>query len=411
MARVTRPALRCGGAFFAVPQGAVPVAAPLLRPVPGAPRDLLGLALLGGQAVPAYAPGGTAGPCWLAGDGLLLCGDELREVDEGLVRPFHPAAPRAPATAILPGPARPQPAVAPARPQPAVAPAPEAALLDLDLGTACLRLPVTMVLRVLPMPAVTPPPGRLPGALGLVLARGIGPVLLLDAGWLDPAASRPDLGEDASPGGAALPLLAVLVVEGRLCALPCRRVVPATAAPALPMALVLDRMAGPQGAALLALAPLARPAPPPVAIATRGLLLAEAGGILFAVAAEEVAAVVPPQALAPWAGGALQGIAAHRGAVLPVIDGGAVLGGRPVLADGAQPPLLRLAGPRPVALAVGAVLGLRHLPDSTIQPVAGEGLLSAIAEHEGRPLVICRAAALAAALAAPAVPPPAGAAA
>jgi chemotaxis signal transduction protein len=391
---MTSTALRCGETFFAVPQGATPVATPLLRPVPGAPQGLLGLALLGGRAVPAYAPGGTTGPCWLAADGLLLCGEELCEVDDSLVRPFHPAATQLPAAAILPGPARPQPT--------AVPPA-EAALLDLDLGGACLRVPVAMVLRVLPMPEVTPPPGRPPGALGLVLAQGIGPVLLLAAGWLDPATTR--------PGDATMPLLAVLVVEGRLCALPCRQVVPATAAPALPVALLLERLAGPQGSALLALAPLARPALPAIAIATRGLLLAEAGGILFAVAAEEVAAVVPPQALAPWAGGALQGIAAHRGAVLPVIDGGAVLGGRPVLVAGAQPPLLRLAGPRPVAVAVGAVLGLRHLPESAIQAVAGDGLLSAVAEHEGRPLVVCRAAALAAALAVPLAPPPAGAAA
>jgi chemotaxis signal transduction protein len=381
---MTSPALRCGDTFFALPQGAKPVSAPVLRPLPGAPRGLLGLALLDGRAVPAYAPGGTAGPCWLAADGLLLCGDALCEVDEGLLRPFHPVAPQFPDAAILPDPALSPPAILP----------PVAALLDLDLGGACLRVPVAMVLRVLPMPEVTPAPGRPPGALGLVLAQGIGPVLLLEAGWLDPATTW--------PSDAALPLLAVLVVEGRLCALPCRQVVPATAAPALPVALVRERLAGPQGAALLALAPLARPALPPVAIATRGLLLAEAGGILFAVAAEEVTAVVPPQALAPWAGGALQGIAAHRGAVLPVIDGGAVLGGRPVLVAGAQPPLLRLAGPRPVALAVGAVLGLRHLPESAIQAVHGDGPLSAIAEHEGRPLVVCRAAALGAALAAPA---------
>jgi chemotaxis signal transduction protein len=399
---MTSTALRCGATFFAVPPGAMPVATPLLRPVPGAPQGLLGLALLGGRAVPAYAPGGTTGPCWLAGDGLLLCGDELCEVDDSLVRPFHPAAPQLPAAAILPGTERPQPA--------AVPPA-EAALLDLDLGGACLRVPVAMVLRVLPMPEVTPPPGRPPGALGLVLAPGIGPVLLLEGGWLDPAIGRPAPGQDASQGLAALPLLAVLVVAGRLCALPCRRVVPATTAPALTVEFLLERLAAPGGAALLALAPLARPSLPPGAIATRGLLLAEAGGILFAVAADEVTAVVPPQALAPWAGGALQGIAAHRGAVLPVIDGGAVLGGRPVLAAGAQPPLLRLAGPRPVAVAVSAVLGLRHLPESAIQAVPGDGLLSAIAEHDGRPLVVCRAAALAAALVAPAAPLPAGAAA
>jgi chemotaxis signal transduction protein len=155
--------------------------------------------------------------------------------------------------------------------------------------------------------------------------------------------------------------------------------------------------------AALALAPLvAIPAPPP-AQPQRGLLLCHAGGLDFALAVEEVVAVIPPLPPTPVgaAGTALRGVCAHRGDILPVVDAGERLGGPPALGAGPVP-LLRLAGARPVALAVAAVAGLRQVPEADLAlvraglPGLAPGLVLALARFAGSLLPVLCAAALAA---------------
>jgi hypothetical protein len=81
--------------------------------------------------------------------------------------------------------------------------------------------------------------------------------------------------------------------------------------------------------------------------------------------------------------------------VLPVLDAGVSLGLPPVLgASGQEAPLLRLALPRPVALAVGGVTGLRRVPERLVAEVGGEGPVAAVATLGDAPLPICRAAVL-----------------
>jgi hypothetical protein len=81
--------------------------------------------------------------------------------------------------------------------------------------------------------------------------------------------------------------------------------------------------------------------------------------------------------------------------VLPVLDAGVALGLPPVLGGGAQEaPLLRLALPRPVALAVAGVAGLRRVPERLVAEVGGEGPVAAVATLGDAPLPICRAAVL-----------------
>nr|WP_245214629.1 chemotaxis protein CheW [Pararoseomonas indoligenes] len=181
------------------------------------------------------------------------------------------------------------------------------------------------------------------------------------------------------------PLLALLVVEGRRLGLPCRGAAPLAQAPALPLALLHP--------GLLAAAPLALPPAAVAPLPTRLLLLARAGETGFALPLEEVAAVLPPQVPRNAGSGALAGIAAHRGDVLPVLDAGTRLGGRPVLTGGALP-MLRLQGAQPAALAVSAVLGLRAVPETDLAPVPGQGLVAAMARLDGAVLPVCRARAL-----------------
>ncbi|MCQ4162444.1 chemotaxis protein CheW [Roseomonas sp. GC11] len=451
-------ALLAGGRPWRLPEGVAPLPPQAPRPLPRlgeAPPGLLGLVLLEGQAVPVLAPGGAPGPVWLACHGpagrLVLTGEALLDpAPPGALPLPWPLAGEEAAPASFPGlAAAPSLAPPPAAPRPAAAPRPRPEVLALGLGEAWMAVPLALLARVVPAPALEPVPGRPRGALGLGLASGLGPagevpVPVLDPRWLDPT-----LPETAAP-----PLLAVLAVEGRLCALPCDRAVPVIATPdgvtpggvtpdgatpnngampdgAAPPGLLEAALAKPEAAALRALCPPWQPRPPRRAEPLRPLLLARAGALLFALPVEEVAAVVPPQrpapvpgqeeareegpacALAPLAegmagglaGGGVRGVVSHRGDVLPVRDAGEALGIAPVLAgpEAAEGlPLLRLAGPAPVALAVSAVLGLRHVPEAAITALppaegagGGEGLVAALAGFQGRPLPVCRAAWLA----------------
>ena len=203
-----------------------------------------------------------------------------------------------------------------------------------------LLVPRAWLERLVLMPASRPLPFAPPGVLGLALAES--GVLLLD-------------------GPPGLPLLAVLRVADRLLGLGC--------ASARPDADAGDGRWLPDGAWDLA------PRRPEILstpeIACTALLFCHAGGLEFALPALEVEAVLAPQRPVPGPADILLcGVVAHRGQVLPVLDGGLALGGPATLAGGAVP-MLRLAGP--VALAVTAVEGLRRVADTAISPAAAGG--------------------------------------
>lgn len=396
-------ALLAGGLAWRLPPGAEAVAPPRLRPLPGAPATLPGLALLEGQVVPVLAPGGAPGPVWLACQGaagrLLVTGEALLGTAPADARPL-PLALEAPAGLAPSAPPMPPGPLPPLSGRARQGGRAAAAFLALGLGAGRLVVPLAALRRVVAFPALVPAPGRPAGALGLGLAEGLGgagaaggPVLVLDPLWLDPGL----------PPWPAPPLLAVLAVAGRLYALPCDRAAPQAEAP--PDGAGLEaRLAAPGAAPLRALAPPMREAPPPVPEPRLPLLLARAGELLFALPAAEVAAVVPPQRPSPLPGGGLCGVVSHRGDVLPVLDAGLALGAGAVLATEAAPPLLRLAGAAPLALAVSAVPGLRLLPRAGLVELPGEGAVAALLPFQGRPLPLCRAAALARAALPPAAP-------
>jgi chemotaxis signal transduction protein len=249
----------------------------------------------------------------------------------------------------------------------------------LALAGGAVELPFDALDRLLPMPPLHPFPESPPGVSGMAWA-GPGPVLVIDPALL---------GAD----GEQAPLLAVVLVAGRRIGLPCRGAAPVAGAPVMPAALLQP--------ALLSAAPRAVPPPAERPVPTRPLLLARAAGADFALELEDVAAILPPQVPRNRGGGAVAGIAAHRGEVLPVLDGGTRLGRGPVLAGGAAVPMLRLQGPRPAALAVSSVLGLRAVPEADIAPVAGDGLVGAMLRLDGAVLPVLRARALLAPLLAP----------
>ncbi|MFC7555612.1 chemotaxis protein CheW [Pseudoroseomonas wenyumeiae] len=226
-------------------------------------------------------------------------------------------------------------------------------------------------------------PGRPEGALGYAETID-GPVLVLDPAWCFGAPVH------EAPGH-----LAVLLHEGRRLGLPCRGAVPGTGGPTLPSR--LDSTA--RGAALLALAPCPVPEVPAAPAPRHALLLCRAGTAHFFLPADAVEAVVPPQCLRPLpGGGGLAGICVHRGLVLPVRDAARRLDAGAVPP---APPMLHLAGPHPVALAVSEVLGLRRVPAGGITPVAGDPMVAALVTLDGQPVPLCRAAALAARPASP----------
>jgi chemotaxis signal transduction protein len=379
-------ALLAGGIVFALPADAVRVEATALRPAPLAGAGMLGIAAVGGQVVPVLAatPGLPGGPAWVMLDGpngrVVVAGEALVDLPpEGgpLLVPPRLGGRRAPA---------PLPMTAGGWAVPMRGHGPRQVALAAELGGLRMVLPLAALERVVAMPAMQVAPGAGPAALGYAVAAGA-PVMVLDPGWLL-AAERP---------AAAAGLLMLFRHAGRRLGLPCLRVGPAQAGEATLLAR-LDAAAD-----HLMQAPLAEAVAPPAPEPMRSLLVCTAGGIAFALPVEEVLAVIPP--VAPTAapgmghggmGDAFRGVAAHRGEVLPVLDAGLRMGLAAVLRHAeTQAPLLRLAGPRPIALAVQQVTGLRRIPERLVAPVAGEGLVSAVVALGEAPLPVLRAAVLA----------------
>jgi chemotaxis signal transduction protein len=218
---------------------------------------------------------------------------------------------------------------------------------------------------------------------GRLCGYGGRPVLLLDAGWCFGATAPQRAGEEDH--------VAVLRHAGRQLGIPCRAVAPGEAGPAF-----LPRLETQAGRQLLALAPRPRPAAEAARQSRRTLLLCRAGGVAFFLPAEAVEAVMPPQRPLPIPWGEQPsswiGACAHRGTVLPVADAARALG---ALKLPEAPPLLRLAGGMPVALAVAEVLGLHTIPEDAIAPLEDNLLVAALVASKGGLLPLCRARALA----------------
>jgi chemotaxis signal transduction protein len=372
-------ALLAGGRAFALPVLAEAVAPVPVTPLPLAAPGLLGLALIGGEAVPVLAPvaGLAGGPAWmrLPAGGVILAGDAL----------LDPAPPGAEALNLPRIAPRVAPPARPAAGEGWAVPARTARGLTRSLAveTGCGRLvlPFAALEHLLPVPPLRPAPGMEGVALGYAIAEGA-PVLVLD-----PAALA---GGGRKVGEATL--LVLFRHGGRRLGVPALRVAPAAPGEATVVArldALLPRLGG---------APLGSMAAPPVPEPARTILLCSAGGQAFALPVEDVAAVIPPLAPTPAPPGLdprFRGVAAHRGDVLPVLDAGVSLGLPPVLAgSGQEAPLLRLALPRPVALAVAAVTGLRRVPNRLVSEVGGDGPVAAVAALGDVPLPICRAAVL-----------------
>ncbi|MBP0446086.1 chemotaxis protein CheW [Roseomonas sp. SSH11] len=361
-----------GGTAYRLPEGASATGLPVLRPLPRG-HGTLSVGLLGGAALPAWILPGTRQP---ASAWVLLPGQEGASLLGGdlLLNELPPEALPVPQPAFPPSQLRLARRVEPAEQEetPAAPPAPGGFRLILSDGV--LDLPFGALDRLLPMPALHPMPDAPPGMRGMAWT-AVGAVLVL--------------GTDApeEEGEAATPLLAVILSSGRRIGLGCRSVVPLAQAPgSLPEALLSP--------ALLAAAPLVVPPAEALPVRRRSLLVARAAGAAFALFLEDVAAIIPPMTAGNRRDGAVAGIAAHRGDVLPVLDAGQRLGRAPVLADGRPVPMIRLPGAHPAALAVSAVIGLQPVPEADIAPLAGTGLVAAMARVDGPLIPILRARAL-----------------
>ena len=253
------------------------------------------------------------------------------------------------------------------------------AALHLSLGGIALAVPVALAERILPMPETRPLPGAAPGVLGLAAAAGA-PVLVLATGFaagMEPVAAAP------------AKLLLVLRDGGRRFGLPADRIEAGPAIAAL-RHFTAWLESGPARAAL-ASAPQAMDIPPPLPVARRHLVLFRAAGMELALPAEAVVAVLPPTTPLPTPRQGLAGLATHRGSVLPVLDGGLVLGGRAALAEGPAP-LIRLALWPEVLVAVEQIGGVRSLPAGDVTPLAQrDGLVAAFARIGGGPLPVLAA--------------------
>jgi chemotaxis signal transduction protein len=249
--------------------------------------------------------------------------------------------------------------------------------LHLALGGIALAIPAALAEHILPMPALRPLPDAAPGVLGLAEAEGAA-VLVLGAGF---AAGMPT----AEPGEAPS-LLLVLREGGRRFALPASRI---EAGPAIAAtARFRDWLTSTEARAALAHAPAALDPPPLQAVPQRHLVLFRAAGMELALPAEAVVAVLPATHPLPTPRHGIAGLAAHRGAVLPVLDGGLVLGGRAALAEGAAP-LIRLALWPEVLIAVERIGGVRALPAADVTPLPQrDGLVAAYARLGGMPLPV-----------------------
>jgi chemotaxis signal transduction protein len=386
-------ALVAGDAVFALPAGTRAVASPrVVRSLPGGPPELLGLALEAGRAVLVWAFD-PAPAVWVlveTANGPMVLGGAA-----GLSTP-PPGAPGVvlPSLAAMSAAKEPSPPASAESPtfsrgSPGSEAAPLRAsvrpqTLALHHGADAVTVPLSVLDGLRPMPAESSP---VPGAPACVLGYAEtvdGPVLLLDSAWC--AGKTPTAGPP--PG-----FIAVLRQAGRRLGVPCARAEPGAAGVEL-----ASRLFGtPDGRRAFGLAPSARDVPPRPAEARRSVLLCRAAGLTFAVAAEEVAAVMPQQRFAPApadAGATVRGVCAHRGEVLPVLDAAERLGPAPAGVDG-EAPLLRLVLPHPVALAVTQILGLRSIAVDALAPVPGNPLVSALAMLDGRPVPVCCAAGLA----------------
>lgn len=257
--------------------------------------------------------------------------------------------------------------------------------LHLSLGGVALAVPAEMAEHIHPMPALLPLPDAPPGVAGMAMAGGL-PLLVLDTALAAGAAVEPD----ARPS-----LLLALRVGGRRIGLPAGRVAAGPAVPALRM--FHAWLAAAETRAALALAPPALEASAPRGFDERHLVLFQAAGMTVALPAEAVRAVLPPTRPLPLPGATgYAGLAAHRGAVLPVRDAGLRLGGAAVL-DGQGAPMIRLAVDPEVLLAVSHIVGVRRLPLADMTPLgAGAGLAVAVARMQGAAILVLSPARLAA---------------
>lgn len=386
---------RFGDRYLRLPDGAERLpSAPLIRPLPGALAPLTGLAAWRGVLLPALVPdaGGDFDPTallwvYLPGPPASLLGvRDLRPAppdDEPMPDVLIATAPASAAAPVTAG----QPATSRAALKPAAAAI--SASLRLTFGDGVdVDLPAGQVVRVVPMRPMSPVPGKPDGALGYVNTDA-GDALVIDPVWL--------LGGTASGSHT---LLVLFELSGRRLALPCDQVAPAPAGAIDEMPV---RLADPALRHALRLAPLSLPRAPEPVPPTRQVLVAEAGGIRFALPADAVSAVLPPRAPTPAPPGAMAGISgmcAHRGDVMPVIDTAWRLGAASPWdpsGAGTDGPLLRLALSPPVALMIDSVPALHRLFEASFTPVGGhDGLLDSITSLDGRPLLVCRPEALAA---------------
>ena len=250
------------------------------------------------------------------------------------------------------------------------------ATLHVSLGGIALAIPAALAEHILPMPRLRPMPGAPAGVAGLGEAGG-GAVLVLSTGF---AAGLDDRdGEEPS-------LLVVLHHKGRRFGLPASRVEGGPPVPASSGFTVWLESPGAREA--LAFAPQAIAVVPLVAVPQRHLVLCRLAGMEVALPAEAVVAILSPTEPLPTPRADISGLATHRGAVLPVLDGGPVLGGAPALAGGAAP-LIRLAVRPEVLVAVEQVSGVRAIAAADITPlVQRDGLVLGIAKLGGAPLPV-----------------------
>ncbi|WP_431285322.1 chemotaxis protein CheW [Humitalea sp. 24SJ18S-53] len=328
-------ALLAGGRAWLLPSGCAPLSAVATRALPGGAGWL---GMLGGRAVPVLAPGGVLGAAWLSmpgpGGAFLVTGDAvLEEVPEGasplILAPLPAPPPAAPAVVPPPEPAAPRPDAGPA-------------MLELSSPGGRFVVPLPGVVRVVPLPGCRAIVAAPPAVLGWAQVEDA-PVLIADPGGM--------------AGGAQH--LVLLDIDGRLLGVPCARLAPVAAGTP---GSDLRGLAG-----LLGWAPPHRVATPVPPVPTRGLLIAQAAGQRFALAAAEVEAAIAPLHPTAFPGG--RRAIVHRGLVLPVLDAGPALGGGAACWPA---PFLRLRLPAPIALAITAVEGLRQLPETAIAPLDGD---------------------------------------
>ncbi len=303
------------------------------------PAHGAGFAMLAGRAVPAFdlaqAPDAPWGRHPAPGGEVLLRGDAAA---------LPALVPRRVRLALAP--LAPLVAVAMATRRPATA-------YDLVSPGGQIRVPMASLLRVVPLPGLRAIPWAPAEVLGWAVADGA--VALV----IDPCGMA-----------AGAQHLVLLLLDGRLVGLPCTRLAPTEAEPT-----DLSPLRALLGWAPAHAPPLVLPAP-----ATTGLLVAQAGGQRFALAAAEVEAAIAPAC--PTALPAGRAAIAHRGEILPVLDAGLLLGMPPVIGQGRAMPLLRLRLAPPLALAVSAIEGLRPLGTGGVAPLA-TGVMVGLATWPG----------------------------